>query len=130
MLPLATHCHTHNHLHPFYSVLFKYKVLVAKQHLTNTHTHTHTPHTRAHAHTHIPHTRAHTLCTFVQIQHSVFWSWNSLHRMFTHVYHMISPNRCMKPSWLPQTPIIRLTRPPTLMYEPCLSLTQENSSMY
>ena len=34
MLPLATHCHTHYHLRPFHFVLFKFKDLVAKQHLT------------------------------------------------------------------------------------------------
>ena len=38
MLPLATHCH----LRPFYFVLFKFKVLVAKQHPTNKHTYIHT----------------------------------------------------------------------------------------
>ena len=32
MLPLATKCHTHYHLHPFYFMLFKFKCLVAKQH--------------------------------------------------------------------------------------------------
>ena len=33
MLPLVTHCHTHYHLHPFYLMLFKLKILVAKQHV-------------------------------------------------------------------------------------------------
>ena len=36
MLPLATQCHTHYHLRPFYFMLFKVKDLVAKQHPTNT----------------------------------------------------------------------------------------------
>ena len=35
MLPLATHCHTHYHLHPFHFMLSKFKGLVAKQHPTN-----------------------------------------------------------------------------------------------
>ena len=35
MLPLATCCHTHYHLHPSYFVLLKFKDLVAKQHITN-----------------------------------------------------------------------------------------------
>ena len=34
MLPLATHCHTHYQLHPLCFVFFKFKNLVAKQHLT------------------------------------------------------------------------------------------------
>ena len=29
MLPLATYCHIHYHLHPFHFVLFKFKQLVA-----------------------------------------------------------------------------------------------------
>ena len=35
MLPLATCCHIHYHLHPFHFVLFKFKQLVVKQHPTN-----------------------------------------------------------------------------------------------
>ena len=40
MLPLATQCHTHYHLHPFYFMLFKVKDLVAKQHPTSSGGHT------------------------------------------------------------------------------------------
>ena len=73
MVPLATHCHTHYHLHPFHFVLFKFKDLVAKQHPTNIHTqtythiHTHTytyihTHTYTYTHTYIhKHTGAHIL---------------------------------------------------------------------
>ena len=35
VLPVATCCHIHYHLHPFHSVLFKFKALVSKQHPTN-----------------------------------------------------------------------------------------------
>ena len=35
LLPLATHCHTHYHLHQFCVVLLKFKDLVAKQHPTS-----------------------------------------------------------------------------------------------
>ena len=34
LLPLATYCHTHYHLHPFHFMFFKFKNLVAKQHPT------------------------------------------------------------------------------------------------
>ena len=35
MLLLATQCHTHYRLHPFYFMLFKFKYLVAKPHQTH-----------------------------------------------------------------------------------------------
>ena len=44
MLPLATHCHTHFHLHPLHCVLFKFKDLVVKQHPINSHTKAETGH--------------------------------------------------------------------------------------
>ena len=35
MLSLTSKCHTNYHLHPFNFVLFKFKILVGEQHLTN-----------------------------------------------------------------------------------------------